>query len=93
MKGPEGREEDNSRLPEPLNRREREVLGLIAEGMSNRNVANRLNLTEGTIKNYVSSLIAKLNARDRTQAALMSKELGLIPWGQGPEQARGLPLL
>ncbi len=71
--------EANSRLPEPLSRREREVLGLISEGLSNRNIANRLNLAEGTIKNYVSSLIGKLNARDRTQAAMMSKELGLIP--------------
>lgn len=79
VEGPGGREEANARLPEPLSRREREVLGLIAEGMSNRNIANRLNLAEGTIKNYVSSLIAKLNARDRTQAALMSRELGLIP--------------
>ena len=79
VEGPGGREEANARLPEPLSRREREVLGLIAEGMSNRNIANRLNLAEGTIKNYVSSLIGKLNARDRTQAAMMSKELGLIP--------------
>ena len=54
------------------------MLRLIAQGMSNRLVANELSLAEGTIKNYVSSLIAKLNARDRTQAALMAKELGLI---------------
>lgn len=73
------REEANSKLTEPLSRREQEVLLLIAEGLSNRRIANRLNLAEGTIKNYVSSLIGKLNAQDRTQAALMSKELGLIP--------------
>lgn len=74
----ESREDANARLAESLSRRELEVLALIAEGMSNRNIANRLNLAEGTIKNYVSSLIGKLNARDRTQAALMSRELGLI---------------
>jgi len=71
-------EEANSRLAEPLSRREREVLLLIGEGLSNRKIANRLNLAEGTVKNYVSSLIAKLNVQDRTQAALLSRELGLL---------------
>ena len=54
---------------------------MIAEGLSNRKIANELNLAEGTVKNYVSSLIAKLNAQDRTQAALMSRELGLLGLG------------
>ena len=77
--GASGDDRANSGLPEPLSPRELEVLGLIAEGLSNRMIANRLSLAEGTIKNYVSSLIGKLNAQDRTQAALMSKDLGLIP--------------
>ena len=72
------RQQANSRLAEPLSRREQEVLRLIAEGLSNRKIANRLSLAEGTIKNYVSSLIAKLNVQDRTQAALLSRELGLL---------------
>lgn len=72
------REQANARLAEPLSRREREVLLLIGEGLSNRKIANRLNLAEGTIKNYVSSLIGKLNVQDRTQAALLSRELGLL---------------
>ena len=71
-------ERANAGLAEPLSRREREVLLLIGEGLSNRKIANRLNLAEGTVKNYVSSLIAKLNVQDRTQAALLSRELGLL---------------
>ena len=71
-------EQANEELPDPLTRREQEVLRLIAEGLSNRKIAGELNLAEGTVKNYVSSLIAKLNAQDRTQAALMSRELGLL---------------
>ena len=71
-------EQANAGLAEPLSRREREVLLLIGEGLSNRKIANRLNLAEGTVKNYVSSLIAKLNVQDRTQAALLSRELGLL---------------
>ncbi len=71
-------EQANAGLAEPLSRREREVLTLIGEGMSNRKIANRLNLAEGTVKNYVSSLIGKLNVQDRTQAALLSRELGLL---------------
>ena len=71
-------EQANAGLAEPLSRREREVLLLIGEGLSNRKIANRLNLAEGTVKNYVSSLIAKLNVQDRTQAALLARELGLL---------------
>lgn len=71
-------EQANAGLAEPLSRREREVLLLIGEGLSNRKIANRLNLAEGTVKNYVSSLIGKLNVQDRTQAALLSRELGLL---------------
>lgn len=68
----------DSKLIDPLSSREREVLRLIADGLSNRKIASRLNLAEGTIKNYVSSLMGKLNVEDRTQAALRSKELGLV---------------
>ena len=57
-------------LVEPLSNRERQILCLIACGFSNRKIAARLNLAEGTVKNYVSSLLGKLNVQDRTQAAL-----------------------
>lgn len=63
---------------EPLTEREREVLRCIAEGLSNREIAERLVITEGTVKNHVSNLIAKLNVRDRTQALLKAQELGLL---------------
>lgn len=58
------------RLPE-LSERERRVWQLIGEGLTNREVALRLHLTEGTIKNYVSALLGVLGVRHRTQAALL----------------------
>ena len=53
-----------------LTKREREVLQLIANGLSNKEIAGTLHLTEGTVKGYVSAILAKLNVADRTQAAL-----------------------
>jgi DNA-binding NarL/FixJ family response regulator len=63
-------------LPEPLTPREREVLQLICGGYSNKEIAEFLRLAEGTIKNHVSSLLLKLDARDRTRAALKALQLG-----------------
>jgi DNA-binding NarL/FixJ family response regulator len=68
----------NDGLPEPLTEREQDVLRLLAEGMSNREIGNKLSLTEGTVKNYVTNVLQKIGARDRTQAALRGRELGLI---------------
>jgi DNA-binding NarL/FixJ family response regulator len=65
-------------LVEPLTEREQEVLSALAKGLSNREIARQLVITEGTVKNHVSSLIAKLEVRDRTQAVLKAQELGLI---------------
>jgi DNA-binding NarL/FixJ family response regulator len=64
-------------LIEPLTEREREILTLVAKGASNRQIAENLYLTEGTVKNHMSSILGKLGVRDRTQAALKAKELGL----------------
>jgi DNA-binding NarL/FixJ family response regulator len=65
-------------LLEPLTDREEEVLRLLAQGLTNKEIAVRAHLAEGTVKNYVSAILAKTGARDRTQAALKAKELGLI---------------
>jgi DNA-binding NarL/FixJ family response regulator len=60
-----------------LTGREMEVLGLLGTGATNREIAERLALTEGTVKNYISSLLAKTGLRDRTQAALYAVRRGL----------------
>jgi DNA-binding NarL/FixJ family response regulator len=74
---PPGRPADAG-LPEPLSDREREILGLLAQGLTNREIAGRLHLAEGTVKNYVTTILHKLGARDRTQAALRARELGIL---------------
>ncbi|MFZ5879353.1 MAG: response regulator [Chloroflexota bacterium] len=61
-----------------LTEREREVLKLIGRGMSNKEIALTLVLTEMTVKGYVSDLLAKLGVNDRTQAALMAVRYGLV---------------
>lgn len=66
------------KLIEPLSEREIDVLRLLVKGLSNREIAGQLFLAEGTVKNYVSTALQKLNVRDRTQAALRAKELGLL---------------
>lgn len=58
--------------------REREVAVMIAQGFTNRQIASALYITEGTVKNYVSSIYAKINISDRTKAALFLKEKGYI---------------
>jgi DNA-binding NarL/FixJ family response regulator len=62
---------------EPLTEREREVLVLLAQGATNKEIAERLVLTEGTVKNHVSSLLGKLQAENRTQAADIARRYGL----------------
>ncbi|WP_322487259.1 response regulator transcription factor [Chloroflexus sp.] len=65
-------------LAEPLTEREMDVLRGIAAGRSNREIADQLCISEGTVKNHVSNLLAKLAVRDRTQAIIRARELGLI---------------
>ncbi len=67
-----------SGLSEPLSEREQEVLQLLAQGLTNKEIAQRLYLAEGTVKNYVTAILQKLGVRDRTQAALRARELGLV---------------
>lgn len=63
---------------ETLSKKEREVLRLVAGGLSNREIADVIHLAEGTVKNHVSSILAKLECRDRTQAVLYAIHWGLI---------------
>lgn len=55
-----------------MTEREKEVLALLGQGLNNKEIAGLLFLKEGTVKNHVSNLIAKLGMRDRTQAAVFS---------------------
>jgi DNA-binding NarL/FixJ family response regulator len=62
----------------PLSRREKEILQLIATGASNKEIAETLMIAEGTVKNHVSSILSKLEARDRMQAVILAQRIGLI---------------
>lgn len=66
----------DSYVAEALTAREREVLHLICAGYSNKEIADLLALAEGTVKNHVSNLLLKLDARDRTRAALKALQQG-----------------
>jgi len=65
-------------LVTPLSERELAVVRLLAQGRSNREIAGELFLAEGTVKNHVTNVLTKLDARDRTQAALRARALGLL---------------
>lgn len=67
----------DQKLISQLSDRERQVLRLLASGLSNTEIAQRLFLSEGTIKNYVSVIFSKLGVADRTQAAILAIRLGL----------------
>jgi DNA-binding NarL/FixJ family response regulator len=66
------------KLISQLSERERDVLGLLASGLSNAEIAQTLFLSEGTVKNYVSIIFAKLGVAERTQAALVAIRAGLV---------------
>ena len=69
-------------VTDALSKREREVLGLLARGLTNADIASRLYLSEGTIRNYVSSVLSKLEVSDRTQAAVIALRHGLVDLGE-----------
>jgi DNA-binding NarL/FixJ family response regulator len=64
--------------PDPLTERETEILRLMAGGYSNKEIANALNVAEGTVKNHVSNVLSKMGVRDRTRAVLKAFEAGVI---------------
>ena len=66
----------------PLTRRETQIVGYIAEGNSNKQIARRLEISEQTIKNHVSSILRKLNANDRAHAVALALRNG---WIEGEE--------
>lgn len=65
-------------FPDPLTAREVEILSLITSGLSNREIAEVLGTSEGTVKNQVSSILSKLGVRDRVRAVLRGINLGLV---------------
>ena len=65
---------DSMAYIESLTEREREILALVANGASNRQIGELLFITEGTVKNHMSNILSKLGMRDRTQAALYARE-------------------
>jgi DNA-binding NarL/FixJ family response regulator len=65
-------------LAEPLSPREMEILRLVATGVSNKEIADRLVISEGTVKNHLSSILSKLSVRDRLQAVIKARELGIL---------------
>lgn len=69
---------DTDALVEALSERELEILQIVAVGASNKEIAVQLFIAEGTVKNHLTNILGKLEVRDRTQAALKAKELGLL---------------
>lgn len=68
----------DSTLGQNLSDREKEILKLISQGMANAEIAQTLYLSEGTVRNYVSAILEKLEVEDRTQAAVLALRFGLV---------------
>ena len=75
--------------PDPLTEREMEVLRLVAQGKSNRDIADDLTITEGTVRVHVSSILGKLHLASRTQATLYALREGLVSLEEGAEAPGG----
>ena len=64
---------------EPLSERELEILLLVAEGLSNREIADRLVIAVSTVKSHINAIYGKLGTHRRMQAVVVARELGLLP--------------
>lgn len=64
--------------PNPLSSQEKAVLGLVAQGLSNKEIAEKLFLSNGTVRNYMSAILTKLDAENRTEAAKIAQDKGYI---------------
>lgn len=71
-----------TRIAADLSQRELDVLKLLAQGLTNAEIAERLHLTQGTVRNYVSAILAKLDVEDRIQAALLAVKHGIVDAGE-----------
>ena len=69
---------ESAQLPEQLTDREKTILRLLAGGYSNREISQLLDITDGTVKNHISNVLAKLGVRDRTRAVLKAIDNGFI---------------
>jgi LuxR family maltose regulon positive regulatory protein len=67
-----------STLPEPLKRTEREIVGMIDRGMTNKEIAAKLKITAGTVKWHLRNIFGKLQVHNRTGAVAKARELGLL---------------
>ena len=65
-------------LLEPLTTRELEIIRMVATGASNKEIADKLVIAEGTVKNHITSILGKMNVKDRMNAVIKARELGLI---------------
>ncbi len=74
-------QQPNDQLVEPLTEREMEVLHEMAQGRTNREIADTLIISERTVKFHVSSILAKLGAGNRTEAVSLAAQRGLVEWG------------
>jgi DNA-binding NarL/FixJ family response regulator len=74
-----------------LTDRERDVLILVADGLSNRQIASRLGLSESNVKSRLNRILSRLGAANRVQAALLARSAGLSGWSRPPSAGRSRP--